>query len=70
MPLIFFLQLQISVFDKDNNHLNEAMLQALKLLNEIYFTLLNLVSFFSPLKQNVNNNIEYNDTTIKSLWQS
>ena len=46
----FLLQLQISVFDKDNNYFKEAMLQALKLLNEIYFTLLNLVSFFSPLK--------------------
>jgi hypothetical protein len=46
----FLLQLQISVFDKDNNYFKEAMLQALKLMNEIYFTLLNLVSFFSPLK--------------------
>jgi hypothetical protein len=46
----FLLQLQISVFDKDNNYFKEAMLQALKLMNEIYFTLLNLVSFLSPLK--------------------
>jgi hypothetical protein len=46
----FLLQLQISVFDKDNNYFKEAMLQALKLLNEIYFTLLNLVSFISLLK--------------------
>ena len=38
----FLLQLQISVFDKDNNYFKEAMLQALKLLNEIYFILLNL----------------------------
>ena len=44
------LQLQISVFDKDNNYFKEAMLQALKLLNEIYFTVLNLVSFFAPKK--------------------
>ena len=41
----YLLQLQISVFDKDNNYFKEAMLQALKLLNEIYFTVLNLVSF-------------------------
>ena len=46
----FLLQLQISMFDKDDNYFKEAMLQALKLLNEIYLTLLNLVSFFSPLK--------------------
>lgn len=38
----FLLQLQISVFDKDNNYFKEAMLQGLKLLNEIYFILLNL----------------------------
>ena len=38
----FLLQLQISVFDKDNNYFKEAMLQGLKLLNEIYFLLLNL----------------------------
>jgi hypothetical protein len=46
----YLLQLQISVFDKDNNYFKEAMLQALKLLNEIYFTVLNLVSFFAPKK--------------------
>ena len=44
----YLLQLQISVFDKDNNYFKEAMLQALKLLNEIYFTVLNLVSFLAP----------------------
>ena len=44
----YLLQLQISVFDKDNNYFKEATLQALKLLNEIYFTVLNLVSFFAP----------------------
>ncbi len=38
----FLLQLQISVFDKDNNYFKEAILQGLKLLNEIYFLLLNL----------------------------
>ena len=36
----FLLQLQISVFDKDNNYFKEAMLQGLKLLNEIYFLLI------------------------------
>ena len=41
----FLLQLQISVFDKDNNYFKEAMLQGLKLLNEIYFLLLNLFNF-------------------------
>jgi hypothetical protein len=46
----FLLQLQISVFDKDNNYLKEAMLQALKLLNEIYFTVLNILSFLAPKK--------------------
>ena len=46
----YLLQLQISVFDKDNNYFKEAMLQVLKLLNEIYFTVLNLVSFFAPKK--------------------
>ena len=38
----YLLQLQISVFDKDNNYFKEATLQALKLLNDIYFTLLNM----------------------------
>ncbi len=46
----YLLQLQISKFDKDNNYFKEAMLEALKLLNEIYFTVLNLVSFFAPKK--------------------
>ena len=40
----YLLQLQISVFDKDNNYFKEATLQALKLLNDIYFTLLNMIS--------------------------
>ena len=46
----FLLQLQISVFDKDNNVFKEGMLQILKLLNEIYFTVLNIFSFFAPKK--------------------
>ena len=46
----FLLQLQISIFDKDNNYFKEAMLQALKLLNEIYFTVLNIFSLFTTPK--------------------
>ena len=46
----FLLQLQISIFDKDNNYFKEAMLQALKLLNEIYFTVLNIFSLFTSSK--------------------
>ena len=46
----FLLQLQISVFDKDNNVFKEGMLQILKLLNEIYFTVLNIFSVFAPKK--------------------
>ena len=40
----FLLQLQITVYDKDNTFFKEASLQILKLLNEIYFTVLNIVS--------------------------
>jgi len=40
----YLLQIQISIFDKDNNFFKEASLQALKLLNDIYFTLLNIIS--------------------------
>jgi len=40
----YLLQIQISIFDKDNNYFKEASLQALKLLNDIYFTLLNIIS--------------------------
>ena len=40
----YLLQLQVSIFDKDNNFFKEASLQALKLLNDIYFTLLNIIS--------------------------
>jgi hypothetical protein len=46
----FLLQLQVSIFDKDNNVYKEGMLQILKLLNEIYFTVLNRFSFFAPKK--------------------
>ena len=42
----FLMQIQISVFDKDNNYFKEASLQLLKLVNDIYFILL---SFFSVL---------------------
>ena len=40
----FLLQLQITIYDKDNTYFKEASLQMLKLLNDIYFTVLNLVS--------------------------
>ena len=40
----FLLQLQISIYDKDNTYFKEASLQMLKLLNDIYFTVLNIVS--------------------------
>jgi hypothetical protein len=46
----FLLQLQIRVFDKDNNVFKEGILQILKLLNEIYFTVLNIFSVFVPKK--------------------
>ena len=40
----FLLQLQITVYDKDNTFFKEASLQILKLLNDIYFAVLNIVS--------------------------
>ena len=40
----FLLQLQITIYDKDNTYFKEASLQMLKLLNDIYFTVLNIVS--------------------------
>ena len=40
----YFLHLQISVFDKDNNFFKEATLQIIKLLNDMYFTLLNIIN--------------------------
>ena len=47
----FLLQLQISVFDKDNNYFKEASLQILKIVNDIYFLLLNLLSIFGVFKK-------------------
>ena len=38
------LQLQITVYDKDNTYFKEATIQLLKLLNDIYFTILNIAS--------------------------
>lgn len=43
----YLLQLQISVFDKDNNFFKEVGIQALKLLNDIYFALLNMISLMT-----------------------
>ena len=40
----YIFQLQIIIYDKDNNYFKEAVIQALKLLNDIYFTILNIVS--------------------------
>jgi len=34
----YLLQLQIIIYDKDNSYFKEAMIQASKLLNDIYFT--------------------------------
>ena len=47
----FLLQLQITVFDKDNAYFKEASLQVLKLLNDIYFILLNFISLFGFFKR-------------------
>lgn len=47
----FLIQLQINVFDKDTKYFKESCFQALKLLNEIYFILLNFVSFISKFKR-------------------
>ena len=46
----YLLQLQISVFDKDNGYFKEAALQALKLLNDIYFAILNMISLMVKVK--------------------
>ena len=46
----FLLQLQISVYDKDNNYFRQASIQILKLLNDIYFTLLNIISLMTQKK--------------------
>ena len=40
----FLLQLQITIYDKDNTYFKEATIQILKMLNDIYFTVLNIVS--------------------------
>lgn len=41
----FLLQLQITIFDKNNQtYLREASIQIVKLLNDIYYALLNIVS--------------------------
>ena len=41
----FLLQLQITIFDKNNQtYLKEASIQIVKLLNDIYYALLNIVS--------------------------
>lgn len=47
----YLLQLQISIYEKDNNFFKEGVLQILKLLNEIYFTLLNIVSLMVSQKK-------------------
>jgi len=41
----FLFQLQITIYDKDNTYFKEATVQILKLLNDIYFAVLNVVSF-------------------------
>ena len=41
----FLFQLQITIYDKDNTYFKEATIQILKLLNGIYFAVLNVVSF-------------------------
>ena len=43
----YLLQLQITIFDKDNTYFKEATLKALTLLNDIYFALLNIASVFT-----------------------
>ena len=40
----FLLQLQLIIYDKDNTFFKEATIQILKVLNEIYFTVLNIIS--------------------------
>ena len=43
----YLLQLQITIYDKDNTFFKEAALQILKLLNDVYFTMLSLVSYIT-----------------------
>ena len=40
----YLLQMQIIIYDKDNTYFKEAAVQLLKILNEIYFAILNIVS--------------------------
>jgi hypothetical protein len=44
----YLLQIQISIYEKDNtSYFKDVSFQALKLLNDIYFTLLNIIHFFT-----------------------
>ena len=47
----YLLQLQISIYEKDNNFFKNGVVQIIKLLNEIYFTLLNIVSLMVSQKK-------------------
>lgn len=48
----FLLQLQITIFDRNSNiYMREASMKVIKLLNDIYFALLNIVSFISFFKK-------------------
>ena len=40
----YLLQLQVIIYDKDSHYFKEAAVQCLKLLNDIYFAILNIVS--------------------------
>ena len=53
----FLLQIQISVFDKDSNYFKEVSLQMIKLVNDIYFLLLSIVSLFGFFKLKRKNKI-------------
>ena len=49
----FLLQLQLTISDKNNQYiLKDAANKTIKLLNDIYFALLNIVSFISFFKRN------------------
>lgn len=47
----YLLQLQMSIYEKDDNYFKNGVIQILKLLNEIYFTLLNIVSLMVSQKK-------------------
>ena len=47
----FLLQLQISVFEKDVGFFKDSIKQVIKLLNDIYFVLLNVFSLFGFFRQ-------------------